>query len=137
MDEAVRYVAALEAWCHPYLDELSRCRARTGAQVPLESSATGQSVDHEDRVPGPLLVSAAPVAVALSCSAPSFSSRLPASVQFFWDLQQPQHGLVHAVFLFPDAVAALVALLLPAEQPFCVLSHVSGQASVVPLSHPA
>ena len=102
----------------------------------MEKSAIGQSVHHEDGVPGPLLVSAAPVAVALSYSTPSFSSRLPASVQFSWDPQQPQHGLVHAVFLLPDAVAALVALLLLAEQPFCVPSHVSGQASVVSPSHP-
>ena len=109
MDEAVRYVALLEAWRHLYLDESSRWRAHTVGQVPLEKSAIGQYVDHEDGVPGPLLVSAAPVAVALSYSAPSSSSRLPASVQFFWDPQQPQHGLVHAVFLLPDAVAALVA----------------------------
>ena len=108
----------------------------TGGQVPLQKSAIGQSVDHEDRVPGPLLVLTAPVAVALSYSSPTFSSRLPASVQFFWDPQQPQHGLVHAVFLLLDAVAALVALLLLAERPFCVLSHVSGQASVVSLFHP-
>ena len=136
MDEAVRYVALLEAWRHPHLDESSRCRAHTVGQVPSEKSATGKSDGHQDVVPGPLLVSAAPVAVALSCSAPSFSSRLPASVQFFWDPRQPQHGLVHAVFLLPDAVAALVALLLLAEQPFCVLSHVSAQVSFVPLSHP-
>ena len=136
MDEAVRYVALLEAWCHPYLDESSRCRAHTVGQVPLEKSAIGQSVDHKDGVPGPSLVSAGRVAVALSYSAPSFSSRLLVSVQFSWDPQQPQHGLAHAVFLLPGAVAALVALLLLAEQPFCVLSHVSGQASVVPLYHP-
>ena len=105
----------------------------TGA---FRSQPLVKSVDHEDGVPGPLLISAAPVAVALSYSAPSFSSRLPASVQFFWDPQQPQHVLVHGVFLLPDAVAALVALPLPAEQPFCVLSHVSGQASVAPLYHP-
>lgn len=110
MDEAVHYVALLEAWRHPYPDESSSCRAHAVGQVPLEKSAIGQSVDHENGVPGPLLVSAAPVAVALSYLAPSFSSRLPASVQFFWDpQQQPQHGLVHAVFLLPDAVAALVA----------------------------
>ena len=87
-------------------------------------------------VPGPLLAFAAPAVVALSCSAPFFSSRLLASVQFFLDPQQPQHAPVHAVSLLPDVVAALVALLPLAEQPFCVLSHVSGRASVVPLSHP-
>ena len=57
-------------------------------------------------------------------------------MRFFWDPQQPQHALVHAVFPLHGAVAALAALLPLAAQPFYVLSRVSVQASFVPLSHP-
>lgn len=100
-------------------------------------SAIALSNHHHNWLPGLLLAFAAPVAVGLFYSAPFFSFRWLVSARFSWDLQQPQRALVRAVFLLPDAVAALVALLPPAEQPFCVLFRVSGQASVVPLFHPA
>lgn len=102
----------------------------------LIKSAIAISDHHHKWVPGLLLAFAAPVAVGLFYSAPFFSFRWLVSARFFWDHPQSVRALVRAVFLLPGAVAALVALLPPAEQPFCVLFRVSGQASVAPLFHP-